>query len=657
MKKLLAILLSMLLLCSMIPFATVSAAGDHYIELVADAEEVNAGEDIAVEVYVYGHESVGLTGAQIELGFDPDVFELVTYYDEDEEAWMPPIEVGPKFSASSNKYILFSPIDEETGYMGRCLVQFLRATASASQAVKTNLFYTATLHVKDDAVSGDYNIEVINHNDKNIVFYGNYAEAWTMEPITITVNGTAAECEHEYEYDCSKNCSKCGEETRPEAEHSYFYACDPVCQICYEITNPEANHSLTHVAAQPATCFENGNIEYWTCEHCGGCWDNENATGMPLNQMSVIVPMGHAELTHVEAVEPTCFENGNIEYWTCEDCGYAWLDAEGIQSTNLLAVTLPMAHAELTHVEAKDPTCYEDGNIEYWTCDDCGYAWLDAEGTLNTNLLAVKLPMAHAEATHVEAVEPTCFENGNIEYWYCADCGQAWLDEACTLNTNLMAVVLPMAHKELTHVAAKDATCTENGNIEYWYCEDCGYAWLDAEGTLSTNLRAVILPSTGHTYDDDLDVDCNVCGEIRVVDYVVKTYGGTSIAESNDGLSGLAFKFDLTDKIQGLAVVEGTKYVADYSNATVTPDSTGTYKLVSMGAKVSNGKQTLNVAVKKIVIEDDATWYAIRIVNIPEDKMDAEITCIPYFVYEDNAGVKHTVYGDEYTACAADIAG
>ena len=51
--------------------------------------------------------------------------------------------------------------------------------------------------------------------------------------------------------------------------------------------------------------------------------------------------------------------------------------------------------------------------------------------------------MAHAEATHVEAKAPTCYENGNIEYWYCEDCGQAWLDAECTLNTNLKAVILP----------------------------------------------------------------------------------------------------------------------------------------------------------------------------------------------------------------------
>jgi hypothetical protein len=52
--------------------------------------------------------------------------------------------------------------------------------------------------------------------------------------------------------------------------------------------------------------------------------------------------------------------------------------------------------------------------------------------------------MAHAEATHVEAKAPTTTENGNIEYWYCEACGQAWLDADCTRNTNLKAVVLPM---------------------------------------------------------------------------------------------------------------------------------------------------------------------------------------------------------------------
>jgi len=304
MKKLFAILLSMLLLCTMIPFATVSAAGEYYIELVADVEEVNAGEDVAVEVNLYGHEEVGLTGAQLELSFDPNVFELVTYYDEDEEMWMPPIEVGPKFSASSNKYILFSPIDEETGYMERCLVQFLRATATATQAVKTNLFYTATLHVKDDAPSGTYTIDLANFNHKNIVFYGNINHEYTWEPITITVNGTepvVPPCEHQYDGDCDADCNLCGEIREAadhvydtgypcdddcnvcgavrEVTHTYVYECDQYCNECGERTNPSATHSVLHVdAVPPVNCVEYGNVEYWYCEHCGVAWTDEART-------------------------------------------------------------------------------------------------------------------------------------------------------------------------------------------------------------------------------------------------------------------------------------------------------------------------------------------------------------------------------------------
>ena len=192
MKKLIAILLSVLMLCSVIPFAavSVSADDDHYIEIVADAEEVNAGDEVSIEVSLYGHEDLGIIGLLLELDFDNDVFELETYYDEDEELWMPPIEVGPKFSASSNKYIMFSPIDEETGYMERCLVKFDRALASATQAVKTNLYFTVTFKVKDDAVSGDYTIGLANFVNKSVVMYGLTVADWSWEPITIHVNGT-----------------------------------------------------------------------------------------------------------------------------------------------------------------------------------------------------------------------------------------------------------------------------------------------------------------------------------------------------------------------------------------------------------------------------------------------------------------------------------
>ena len=81
MKKLLAILLSALLLCTMIPFATVSAADEPTI--VVSTLEANAGDEIQVEVKLLNNP--GVIAATVEILYDKNVMELLTYYDEDEE--------------------------------------------------------------------------------------------------------------------------------------------------------------------------------------------------------------------------------------------------------------------------------------------------------------------------------------------------------------------------------------------------------------------------------------------------------------------------------------------------------------------------------------------------------------------------------------------
>ena len=776
MKKLLAILLSALMLCAMIPFATVAAADEPTIELIASEEEVNAGDEFEVEVNLLNLEdTAGLISALVEIGFDPDVFELVTYFDEDEEAWFPPIEIGSKYNASSNKYIMFSPIDEETGAMERCLVKYMRATATTSQVRREEHFFTVTFKVKDDAVSGTYDLTVIQDDG---LFHGNIKFDFASINTSITVNGSEPEvpsCEHEYEYDCSKNCSKCGEETRPEAEHEYFYACDGTCMYCYEYTNENAAHNEVHVDAVEATCQVNGNIEYWYCDICGASWD---ANGMPVNRFTVITFGEHVyanpcdahcavcgELTNEEAAHtivavdakaPTCTEAGNVAYWYCSDCGAAWLDAECTMVTNMMAVklgatcstnaihsegvepgchytgwtenwycancdvyyldaactiitnykslTIPALQNTAEYVPAKDATCYENGNVEYWVCyeceqvwadealtqltniknvqiapahnviyveavaagcenegnieywycDVCGSAWLDAECTLVTNLMSVKLGISH-NVEYVAAKDATCDEPGNIEYWYCVDCGAAWLDEYCHLNTNLMAVILPISHNVI-HVEAKDATCSELGNIEYWYCADCGQAWLDELCHYNTNLMAVKLPTIDHVYSNAHDASCDVCGTERDIvlgasDIIIE--GGNSITEIK---GGLAFKFDAA--ISGITYNE--EYIADYSNATVTIDGVE-YKLITMGAIVNNkgyAEQTLanvdNTYVLDVVAEKvftdakGATSYAIRIINIPSDKLDTIITARSYFVYENAEGEQITVYGADW---------
>ena len=65
----------------------------------------------------------------------------------------------------------------------------------------------------------------------------------------------------------------------------------------------------------------------------------------------------------------------------------------------------------------------------------------------------------------------------------------------------------------MVHTPKKDATCTEDGNIEYWYCKNCDTYFSDENAT--EELSDVVIPATGHHYVNGY---CTKCGH-RDPDY------------------------------------------------------------------------------------------------------------------------------------------
>ena len=106
-------------------------------------------------------------------------------------------------------------------------------------------------------------------------------------------------------------------------------------------------------------------------------------------------------------------------------------------------------------------------------------------------------PEVHSHKYTEVVTAPTCFEPGYTTY-------------TCSCGHSYTGAETDPAHDAITHVAALAATCDENGNIEYWFCETCGSAWLDEACMLNTNLRAVVLTATGHA-DDNGDYKCDGC--------------------------------------------------------------------------------------------------------------------------------------------------
>ncbi len=58
---------------------------------------------------------------------------------------------------------------------------------------------------------------------------------------------------------------------------------------------------------------------------------------------------------------------------------------------------------------------------------------------------------------------------------------------------------IPLKGHTLTYTAAKDATCTANGNIEYWYCSVCKKYFKNSTCTTETTQSGTVINKKGHT--------------------------------------------------------------------------------------------------------------------------------------------------------------
>ncbi len=88
------------------------------------------------------------------------------------------------------------------------------------------------------------------------------------------------------------------------------------------------------------------------------------------------------KLEHFDAVESTCSEEGNIEYWKCPECGKLFTDSYAENSVNSVTVP-PTGHLyPLVHKVAVEPTCQREGSLEYWRCDRCMETFADEDGRI-----------------------------------------------------------------------------------------------------------------------------------------------------------------------------------------------------------------------------------------------------------------------------------
>ena len=143
------------------------------------------------------------------------------------------------------------------------------------------------------------------------------------------------------------------------------------------------------------------------------------------------------------------------------------------------------------------------------------------------------------ELTKTEAKEATCTEPGNIRYWTCEVCHKLFRDAEGTEEITPADTVLETIDHQLSEIAAKDPTCTEPGNIRYWACQGCGKVFSDEAGTEEIIPADTVLEAVGHSYQNGV---CTACGatdpdyEIFVPE-IIQGANGTWKLGGKDGLS------------------------------------------------------------------------------------------------------------------------
>ncbi len=273
-----------------------------------------------------------------------------------------------------------------------------------------------------------------------------------------------------------------------------------------------------HVEAVEPDCINGGNIEYWYCDICESCLNNDSLTGhyYEYDGSVNLAPKGHAFETKI--IEPTCTQMGYTST-VCTICGLAYVDDE----------TEALGHAYETTVT--HASCTDDGFTTY-KCTTCGDSYIDneVEALGHTYESSITVPSCteggfttHTCATcgdsYVTDEVDALGHNQVIDEGYAADCENAGLSEGKHCSVCGEILVAQSEIPALGHAyeaVVTEATCTEDGFTTYT-CSRCSDSYVaDEIEALGHNYEAVV--SGGNCSEFALTTyTCTNCNDSYIV--------------------------------------------------------------------------------------------------------------------------------------------
>ena len=354
----------------------------------------------------------------------------------------------------------------------------------------------------------------------------------------------ACKTEHTYSATCDISCDKCGW-IRENVVHTDDNACDSICNVCgYTRSAP---HYFKWVIDKQETCGESGRKH----EECTVCRTKRN-------ENTVIAATGNHIYTFVWS------NDSDSHYYECSVCA-AKKDIENHNYDNacdsicnVCGYTRSAPH-NFKWVIDKQETCGESGQ-KHEECTVC-------HTKRNENTVI--------EATGNHIYTFVWSNDSDSHYYECSVCAAKKdienhnYDDACDSICNVCGYTRSAPHT-FKWVIDKQETCGESGQ-KHEECTVCH---------AKRNENTVISATDVHTYDNDKDNLCNVCGCKRL--YLCSSCNGSGTVPTEGDCknckgAGKVESYNLSFNANGGSGAPNDQTILGYANKLVNgiPTKTG----------------------------------------------------------------------------------
>ena len=249
---------------------------------------------------------------------------------------------------------------------------------------------------------------------------------------------------------------------------------------------------------------------------------------------------------------------------------------------------------DLTLHKAIAATCTQAGNEEYYSCSDCGKLFADAEAKQEVALDDVTIAALGHKPVEVAAKEATCTEDGWRSHYECANgCGTYFSDASGTAVIDKDDVVIvKLEHRDIEEVQTDIDAQEGRGWIYHWHCPDCGKYFADSFGdeelsedeVFFEKIDSVTVTLTGKKAGQISPITAGTA-TLSGVDYSVNVSGTVETTLMLADVYPISYAIECGDYVGSITFEEGkTSYEAEllYESFTATGDAASSVDLSHM---------------------------------------------------------------------------